>query len=432
MAPPTAADLRRHADWLRGTRGGQRLFVSKGALKGAVFAGAELKMAWFRDSDLAGTNFAMAALHGLELERCDCEGADLDAVELKSARVVESSLDRVHAPLAHLEGAWLSGGTAREAGLGRTSWDKALVCGVNFAGASFKGARLTGGTFVRCDLRGVKFDDAKADGATFDRCLLDAALPGARVHQCAGLPDTGPLAAPRAQALWGWFRERLEVKPSAFEQDSPALLERDDEFFGFAVADAVLRDLVSALRFKDLAAEVNRIATASPLVRDEAQRVEALKVARRLRALIEARAAREDSEEKHLYLADASVFAVWALEAAPHLETTLAHAVRYLGTLRPMDAAHGGYAVERLARAWFQRPKDGRIPWDERQFALNNAEPGTHVGLVEQTLCERATWQVVSSGPAEVVFRHHAGVELVVQVEKDHVVSREVVKDELK
>ncbi len=226
------------------------------------------------------------------------------------------------------------------------------------------------------------------------------------------------------------FAKRFPAMPDLREIEARGLIDAGDEHFGFAVADVTLRELHGLLAFKGLGAEVRGIASASPIVRSEEALPEGRRVARALRALAEATAKLPNSTLDHLIMADAAVFAALAVEHAPNLDATLAHATRYLSEVGGVASSWMTSHAERLARTLFQRPPDGRIPYDERRRALAYAVPGTPAGQLEADLTEGGRWSVVTSSPTELRLRHHAGVELVARLEDGRVVSREILHDE--
>jgi uncharacterized protein YjbI with pentapeptide repeats len=90
--------LKKHADWLRGKKGGARA-----NLEGANLEGAYLRGAYLRGANLRGANLRGAYLWGANLDGANLDGANLEGAYLRGA-----NLDGAYLRGAYLRGAYLT------------------------------------------------------------------------------------------------------------------------------------------------------------------------------------------------------------------------------------------------------------------------------------------------------------------------------------
>jgi hypothetical protein len=80
-----------HKKWLNGEEGGERFAVANENLRGMDFAGKDLRKAILRYSFLSGADLRHADLREADLTGADFQGAEMCAVDLRGARIDDSS-----------------------------------------------------------------------------------------------------------------------------------------------------------------------------------------------------------------------------------------------------------------------------------------------------------------------------------------------------
>jgi uncharacterized protein YjbI with pentapeptide repeats/beta-lactamase regulating signal transducer with metallopeptidase domain len=161
----------------------QGVRFDRARLSGANFDSADLRNASFRNADmtgcnldgakLAGADFTGARLEGCNVNTaalspsqarafltscigCNFEGANFNGQDLRSLRVVGTTLEH-----ANFRGADLSGSS---------------FSGVNFAEANFSGAKLDGTRFSGCNFDGADLHDVDLSRASFSGSNIGSAI----------------------------------------------------------------------------------------------------------------------------------------------------------------------------------------------------------------------------------------------------------------
>jgi uncharacterized protein YjbI with pentapeptide repeats len=432
---------RQHQAWLAGQRGSKRLYVKGRDLRQAVAVGHDFRLASFDSCDLSQARLALAAMVGVEMERCRVEQADLEAVKLDRARARDSSFAGSHMVLCSFEGAWLDRPSFRDAGAARSRWADAVVALGDLRQASLERATLTRATFVACDLRGARLAGADIAEASFDRCdlreadLSGCAVAAARFRDCVGHAGEPPAPRPGRERLLAFAKRFDDAKVDPRDWNAESALS-EDEMGARGAAWAAwtsLPSLLSRRGHRGYDAELGRLgpARSGELARDGFEQL-----LPRFRARVAERAREADSTAEDLMLCDAVEWAALAIAGAPNLASVLAHLTRYLRVYELVhpegltSAVGGALYYTSGGKAPRPAPPDTRVRQlfpDEVDWIAANLAPGTPPDLVASTIEHdtRGHWRVVTTSP--LLLRHANGAFARVHCDASGIVSHELV-----
>ncbi|MET1051501.1 MAG: pentapeptide repeat-containing protein [Mycetocola sp.] len=138
----------------------------------SIEADEERELEFFTDVDLSGRE-----LTGLTLRECAFDGLDLDDANLRGARVIETVLSAVHAPVLRMSRSTLRDVVLERSRLGSaelfdTTWNAVRISSCKLGYVNLRGSTLTDVIFEDCTI-----DELDLGGVTATR----VAFPGSSV-----------------------------------------------------------------------------------------------------------------------------------------------------------------------------------------------------------------------------------------------------------
>ena len=118
-------------------------------------AGANANLA---DRDMQGVNFRNARLMNSALDSSNLEDADLQGADFEGATLEDTNLKNANLKNADFVGAFLIKTNLQGANLQNVSFFNARIQNVNMEGADLRGAKLSGSFWGSAKLKGVKYD----------------------------------------------------------------------------------------------------------------------------------------------------------------------------------------------------------------------------------------------------------------------------------
>src|SRR6266508_3424897 len=157
----------------------------------------DLRKARLGDADLKGVSLSSANLQEALLDGANLQRAILDQAQLQAAILDGTDLQGAHLEYARLQGASLNRANLKGANLDMAQLQEATLFGANLQRASLNRASLQGASINDADLQGANLNRANLQGANLhgavlDRVELQKALADRRTYWPAGF-DPLPL-----------------------------------------------------------------------------------------------------------------------------------------------------------------------------------------------------------------------------------------------
>ncbi|NVB36434.1 DUF2169 domain-containing protein [Pseudenhygromyxa sp. WMMC2535] len=155
--------------------------LDKAVLAHANLRGAKLDGASAREANLGKARLDDASARAIDLESATLVGTHLERTQLSGAKLTKANLNAakliaVDASEVQAEGFVLSDAEVRGTRLCGARFERVLFVGVDLRGVDLSGIHIHRGAFINCPASGAKFDDATLDSVAFvEDCPLDGA-----------------------------------------------------------------------------------------------------------------------------------------------------------------------------------------------------------------------------------------------------------------